>query len=314
MSDLPPQKKRKASRAPSSSSDGGGGESDAAAKAAKKALREKLRVQRMPAEKREQYFRQQAALRKAELVRDKAKAEASRAPSLLDLAAQYAAAPLPYEPHDDADTRAVHQAHKQQTDDDDDEDGDDEDDGKKKRKRADDADADDDDDDDADDADGTTLPSYFDKAAFARFKQSKAAEVERELGKLRAALKPDRFYDAQLAYIEKRKKQIEQRLRADFILAQRDKIIGQKQKLRYTHNNRTKRGQPIMRTMIHDVLHKLERSDLAATSAPHLYKQKAPAPVAPAVSQHRQRRAEQQRRQAPQFRAPRTGSKAAVNQ
>ncbi len=305
---LPPTKKRK-SRKPSAEAPVDA-EAEAAARAAKKALREKLRVQRMPVEKREQYYRQQAALRKAEFERDRAKAEASKAPSMLELAELYAAAPLPYEPHDDADTRAVHDAQAAADEPDDDDDDDDDDaadaDSRTKRKRT-------GGDDDGDDSDGA-VPSYFDKAAFARFKQSKAAEVEREIGKLRAALKPDRFYDAQLAYIEKRKRQLEQRLRADFIREQRDKRMDQKQKSRWAHNKRTQRGQPIMRTMIHDVLHKLEHSDLAATNAPHLYKQKAPAPVAPVVSHHRQRRQEQQRQQAPQFRAPRTGSKAAVNQ
>jgi hypothetical protein len=299
--------------------------------AAKKAFRERIKLQRMTPERRELYFREQAAKRKAEQTRDRAKADAAKQPSMLELVERFEAVQVPHA-DGDVDTGTVHHHHHHHHHHDND--GDDDDDGRddvrdvstSKRKRSAD-DADNDDDDAVGDASSSSAaaPAVFDKAAFERHFKSKQADIERELSKLRAALKPGRFYDAQLEYIEKRKKQIEGRLRAEFIKEQRDKLLDKRQKLRYVHQKRTDRGQPVMRTMINDMLQKLQKSDLATPSAPHLYVKAAPKPVTPAASAEQQKRRKQQQEQQQQqkehkqvlLRAPRTGSapsKARVNQ
>jgi hypothetical protein len=292
--------------------------------AAKKAFRERIKLQRMTPERRELYFREQAAKRKAEQTRDRAKADAAKQPSMLELVERFEAVQVPHAQLD-GDTGTAHRHHHDDDDDDDDDDDgrDDVRDVSSKRKRS----ADDADDDAVADASSSAaaVPAFFDKAAFERHLKSKQADIERELSKLRAALKPGRFYDAQLAYIEKRKTQIEGRLRAEFIKEQRDKLLDKRQKLRYVHQKRTDRGQPVMRTMINDMLQKLQTSDLATRSAPHLYVKPAPTPVTPAASAQQQKRRKQQQEQQQQqqeqkqalLRAPRTGSapsKARVNQ
>lgn len=258
----------------------------AAAKAEKAKAREQKKLKYMRPQQRVEYNRQQQQQRKMELVRDKAKAAVAREhPSMVDLIEKYENDALPYQASND----------NHGGDDDDDVVDDNEQTASttKKRKHQ----RNDDDNDNSSngeevaaantDSDATVvaaasddkdLPSYVNRAAFERYKATKAVEIEREIGKLRAALRPDRYYDAQLRYVEKRKLQLEQQVRTDFILQQRDAQLHKRKKIRRSHHNRNKNGQPLMRTMIDDVLHRLERTGATSAVQPHQVKKPSSKP------------------------------------
>jgi hypothetical protein len=253
-----------------------------AAKLAKAAAREEKKLKYMTPQQRDDYRREQQQQRKLERIRDKAKAATAREhTSMVDLIERYESESLPLANRDDddnsddaplVDDSSSSKKRKQRSDHDD-------------NDAVDSNDVDDNDNDNADnddnDSNDARLPSYVDRAAFARYRASKAPDIEREIDKLRRALNPsDRFYDAQVKYVEKRRKQLEAQVRADFIVQQRDAQLHKRHKIRMSHHKRNKRGQPAMRTMINDVLHRLERNGATAVVQPHQIKKTAPLPIA----------------------------------